>query len=82
MATKIDPSDALERTWLTETEAAYRLGMSTKWMQKMRHSGFGPRYAKFGSAVRYSLSDLEKYERERLRSSTSDLGLTTKGPAS
>ncbi len=82
MKSNSEQSGVPERTWLTETEAAYRLAMSTKWMQKMRHSGLGPQYAKFGSAVRYSLSDLERYERNQLRSSTSDLGLGSHGRGS
>lgn len=60
--------------WLTEAETADRLRMSVKWLRKMRLVGGGVRFAKFGSAVRYSLSDIEQYERESLRVSTSDRG--------
>ncbi|GGD64863.1 helix-turn-helix domain-containing protein [Aurantiacibacter arachoides] len=62
------------REWLTEAEAASRLSMSKKWLQKMRLKGGGPRYAKFGSAVRYSLKYLEEFEEDSLRLSTSDVG--------
>lgn len=62
------------KRWLTETETAQRLGMSVKWLQKMRVSGGGLRFAKFGSAVRYALGDIEQFERDAIRSSTSDTG--------
>ena len=58
--------------WLTEKQAAARLNMSQKWLQKCRVSGEGPPYAKFGSSVRYALSELEEYERACVRRSTSD----------
>ncbi len=49
--------------------------MSQKWLQKGRlNGGCGLRYAKFGTAVRYSLSDIEAFERTSLRISTSDDG--------
>lgn len=65
---------SLDQQWLTEIDAARRLGMSRKWLQKTRLSGHGPLFAKFGSAVRYSLRDIEEYERSCLRRSTSDDG--------
>lgn len=60
--------------WLTEAEAAQRLRMSRKWLQKARLTGNGPRFAKFGTAVRYSIAHLEEFEKASLRSSTSDEG--------
>lgn len=57
--------------WLTETQAAERLSMSVKYLQKCRYSGGGPPYAKFGSAVRYSIADLETFERASLQDNTS-----------
>jgi hypothetical protein len=68
---QISPS---ERKWLTEAEAANRLNMSVKWLQKGRLRGGGPKYAKFGSAVRYAVADIEEFERANLRTSTSDEG--------
>lgn len=58
--------------WLTEAEAAVRLNMSQKWLQKVRQTGGGPEFAKFGSSVRYPIVALEEYERQSLRRSTSD----------
>ena len=68
------PDKGVVPLWLTESETALRLSMSTKWLQKARLSGTGPRFAKFGSAVRYSVAGLEAYERACLRASTSDCG--------
>lgn len=79
METSIKPnthsdSNAPDEKWLTEVETAMRLRMSKKWLQKARTKGGGPRFAKFGSAVRYAVSDIEQFEKSRLRSSTSDHG--------
>lgn len=63
-----------ERRWLTEEEAAAHLSMTPKWLQKTRYSGGGPSFAKFGSAVRYAVSDIEEYERACKRTTTSDPG--------
>ena len=60
--------------WLTETQTAERLNMSVKWLQKDRLHGSRLRYAKFGSAVRYALADIEAFERASMRSSTSNVG--------
>lgn len=60
--------------WLTEAETAARLSMSKKWLQTARRVGGGPRFAKFGSSIRYSLADIEEYERQSLCRSTSDAG--------
>lgn len=65
---------SLDQQWLTEIDTARRLGMSRKWLQKARLTGHGPLFAKFGSAVRYSLRDIEEFERASLRHSTSDEG--------
>lgn len=60
--------------WLTESQTAERLNMTNKWLQKERVSGGGLRFAKFGTAVRYALADIEEFERLSLRFSTSDKG--------
>ena len=48
--------------------------MSVRTIRKWRLTGGGPRFRKFGSAVRYSLVDLEAFEEAAVRMSTSDLG--------
>ena len=66
--------DAAAKRWLTEAETARRLGMSVKWLQKGRLHGGPLPHAKFGGAVRYALADIEKFERDSIRLSTSDQG--------
>jgi len=60
--------------WLTEAQTAERLNLSVEWLQKERLKGSRIRFAKFGAAVRYSVEDIEEFERQSLRGSTSDLG--------
>ena len=60
--------------WLTEQELAERLNLSIKVLQSNRLKGCGVPFAKFGSAVRYSLSDIEAFEQRAMRRSTSDDG--------
>ena len=64
------------RKYLNEHELADRLGMTVKWLQKMRLLGGGIPFCRFGRAVRYSIEDIERYEAAARRSSTSDLGAT------
>lgn len=59
---------------LDERSLAARLGVSVKWLQKMRYTGGGIPYRKFGRAVRYPLSAVIAYEAQSLRLSTSDDG--------
>lgn len=60
--------------WLTEIEAARRLGLSVKYLQRARAKGTPPNFAKFGRAVRYCIDDIEAFERQAMRISTSDPG--------
>jgi hypothetical protein len=62
------------RKYLNEHELADRLGMTVKWLQKMRLLGGGIPFHRFGRAVRYSIEDIERYEAASRRSSTSDPG--------
>lgn len=48
--------------FLTEDELAERWRHSPKTLRNLRSSGKGPPYHKFGSSVRYALSDLLQYE--------------------
>lgn len=47
--------------YLTEPEAADYLRLAPKTLTKWRHAGRGPKYHKFGGAIRYALSDLEAF---------------------
>ena len=51
---------------LTEKEAARVLGVTPYWFQKVRSQGRdGPIVTRIGGAVRYRLSNLERYIAER-----------------
>ena len=43
---------------MNETEAADRLGLSVATLRAWRHRGKGPRFVRFGRAVRYLRGDL------------------------
>lgn len=49
--------------YLTPVEVAARLGCSAGHLANQRSAGVGLAYYKFGSRVRYALSDVEDYER-------------------
>jgi excisionase family DNA binding protein len=58
------PCNALkldQKSLLTEKEAAEYLGLAKGTMTAWRHMGKGPAYLRLGSAIRYSLSDLQDY---------------------
>lgn len=48
---------------LTEREVAERLGLSVATLRAWRHRGKGPRYVRFGRAVRYLTADLDDFVR-------------------
>lgn len=51
--------------YVTEVEAAKRLGLARSTLSRWRWSGTGPKYRKFGSAVRYSVHELDEYADDR-----------------
>jgi len=63
---------------LTEREAAERLGLSVRTLQKWRLLGSGPQFLKLGHAVRYDPADLERYLESSRRRSTSEPGSGTR----
>ncbi len=67
------------RQWLRTEDAAARLGLKPPTLEKLRVTGGGPQFAKFGRAVRYSLDALDAWAAERTRFSTSErtLSVTT-----
>jgi hypothetical protein len=69
-----DPAAQVRKAYLTERELAQRLAVSVKWLQKMRLIGGGVPFCKIGSAVRYPIGEIEKFEAAALRKSTSDPG--------
>ncbi len=57
---------------LKPKEAAEYLGLGHSTLAKLRVSGGGPAFRKFGRSVRYSREDLQRWADERSRRSTSD----------
>jgi hypothetical protein len=56
----------IEAKYLSEREVAARLGLSTKWLQKMRRQNCGIPFCKFGGAVRYPIDEVLAYESQAL----------------
>ncbi len=52
---------AVGNRFLRPREAAEILGVSPRTLDRRRSRGLGPAYYKFGSAVRYRLSDLNAW---------------------
>lgn len=58
--------------WITETQAAERLNVSVKWLQKMRYVGGGIPFLKIeNKMIRYRMSDIYEFEMRSLRNNTS-----------
>lgn len=51
------------RNALIESEAAEHLGLSVATLRAWRHRGKGPRFVRFGRAVRYLRTDLDEFIR-------------------
>lgn len=60
-----------KRELLDVKRAAARVGLSKSTLDKLRVYGGGPRFMKFGRAVRYSTADLDIWVSESRRASTS-----------
>lgn len=57
--------------FLNQTNLSRRWGISTSTLERWRWSGEGPAFLKLGGRVVYRLTDIEAFEAERLRASTS-----------
>ena len=66
-------SNTTPTTLLDTASAARRLGLSTSTLNKWRVTGEGPRFKKFGAAVRYDPADLQLFEDASTRNSTSEV---------
>lgn len=51
--------------WFTSEDLADRWNMPLTTVQKWRYEGTGPKGVKFGRRVRYSLEEVERWEREQ-----------------
>ncbi len=70
----VDESEA-ENLLLNTKDAAQLLDLTPRSMEGFRYKGGGPPYTKLSPrAIRYRLSDLQTWVKNRLRSSTSDSG--------
>jgi hypothetical protein len=56
---------------LSQVELAARWNLSPRTLERWRWVGIGPRFLKLGGRVTYRLADVEAFEAEQLRSSTS-----------
>ena len=59
-------------THLNQVELAARWKISPRTLERWRWTGEGPRFVKLGGRVVYRLEDVEEYEREQIRASTTD----------
>lgn len=59
---------------LNTDQAAERLRISPRTLEKFRVQGAGPKFFKIGRLVFYSAETIDEWTRSRLRSSTSDQG--------
>ena len=55
---------------LNQRELAERLNISPRTLERWRWLGEGPPFLKIGGRVVYRLLDIERYEAEQLRAST------------
>ena len=60
------------QAFLNTVEAAAYLGLQRTTLEAWRCRGGGPKYLKFGNAVRYRRADLEAWIESRTRSHTSE----------
>ena len=63
---------------LHQSELANRWALSMRTLERWRWLGFGPKYLKIGGRVVYRLEDIESYEAEQVRSSTSEITIPAK----
>ena len=54
-----------QRQWFSNEGVAERYGVSVATVRKWRHEGTGPVGVRFGRHVRYSVAELERWEREQ-----------------
>lgn len=54
--------------------ASIYLGVAVATLNRWRCQGVGPRWRKFGGAIRYGVTDLDTWAEAQARTSTSDPG--------
>lgn len=53
--------------WLTQIELAQRWDISPRTLERWRVIGYGPNFTKIGHLVRYSVDEIEQYEKDHAR---------------
>ena len=66
------PTEALGKSNLSVTGAAERLGVSAAFLNKLRTQGGGPVFIRLGRRVVYAVADLDDWQNQNRRRSTSD----------
>lgn len=69
-----------DSSYLTNNEAATYLRLSPRTLEKLRITGGGPRFHKFGRRVMYALLDLETWANERSFETTFDPDYVSRHP--
>ena len=67
--------------YLRTPDAALRVGLSARTLEKHRCYGTGPAYRKLGGRVLYAIDELDAWAEMGRRTSTSDVGTGTVHPA-
>ena len=62
----------IDKDYINTEQAGYHLDLSPRTLEKYRTLGGGPRFHKFGRAVRYALADLDAWAAKRAAYMTSD----------
>ncbi|GHC61924.1 helix-turn-helix transcriptional regulator [Neogemmobacter tilapiae] len=57
--------DRRDTNILLERELAARWKMSARTLQRWRAQGWGPSFIRIGGAIRYTLADVEDYEKQQ-----------------
>ena len=69
----VKDTEKLEGALLTTKEAAYFLGVTTRYLENRRCVGGGPQYVHISARmIRYRRADLDRWIQERIKSSTSE----------
>ena len=72
LAVSAQPTDAGTKSNLSVTAAAERLGVSAAFLNKLRSAGGGPVFIRLGRRIVYSVADLDDWQNQNRRRSTSD----------
>lgn len=56
-----------QKLWLTREDVAERFGVPVESVRYWEAKGTGPPSAKFGRHIRYRLTDVEEWEKTRVR---------------